>query len=241
MNILIIDDEEISSSYLEELVKEHFNGLNIELNVFIANKLKTANPLAKNNENIPDIIFIDIEMPEKNGILLGAEIKEFYKNNEKKPLLIYATAHSEYGYEAFENDAITYILKPFTQQKISNSLQKAFSILNITEQFILVKYNGINIKIDLENIIYFESELKYTNLVTKEKTIIIDDTIQSLEDKYPDFLRIHRSYLVNKKYIYKFFKRENSWFVSLKNGQTLPISRRQWQEIQGKLELKNFL
>ena len=78
--------------------------------------------------------------------------------------------------------------------------------------------------------------MKYTTVVTEKKEYLINKTLLSLEERYSNFVKIHRAYLVNISYIQKFYKKDNHWFLSIKNHeQHLPVSRRQKQEIEKKI------
>ena len=81
--------------------------------------------------------------------------------------------------------------------------------------------------------------MKYITIITAVKEFLINETLLNLEKKYNNFIKIHRSYLVNPNYISRFYKKYSSWFVILKNhNEHLPISRRQKAEIQSKIDYK---
>jgi DNA-binding LytR/AlgR family response regulator len=242
--ILILDDEILAASYLEELIES------VQLkNSFFSNfECITSNTLNdffdKLKSNLPEIIFLDIEMPKKNGLEIAKEIRENYEIYGYKdfqfPIIIFSTAFDNYGYQAFSVDAFDYILKPIDLDKLSyvfSKIEAQFS--NHLKQFsdyIKVPHSGIEIDLPIKDVLYFKSDMKYTTVVTEKKEYLISKTLLSLEEKYSNFIKIHRAYLVNPLFIQKFYKKDNHWFLSLRNHDNhLPVSRRQKLEIEKKI------
>lgn len=242
-SFLMLDDEELALSYgqevLEDVIKKNkfFNHYKVRTTTSQQNFfdiLKTYKPA---------VIFLDIEMPGKNGIEIANEIKTNAASlgyPESLPLIIFSTAYDQYGYKAFQVGAINYLLKPFCEDNIQDlldNLEKTHSShLRLQEETIKVPASGIDIELPIKEVLYFKADMKYIAVQTDKKEFLINDTLLNLEDKYPHFVKIHRAYLVNPLYINKFFRKENHWFLSLKNhSEHLPVSRRQRQEIEGKL------
>ena len=242
-SFLILDDEELALSYgqevLEDVIKKHkfFNHYKVRA---------TTNQsifFGIIKEHKPAIIFLDIEMPGKNGIEIANEIKMNASTlgyPDSLPLIIFSTAYDQYGYKAFQVGAINYLLKPFSEDNIIellDSLEKTHaSHLKIDEETIRVPASGIDIDLPIKEVLYFKADMKYIAVQTDKKEFLINDTLLNLEIKYPNFVKIHRAYLVNPLYINKFFRKDNHWLLSLKNHSAhLPVSRRQRQEIEGKL------
>ena len=242
-SFLILDDEDLALSYSQEILEE-----TIKNNKFFNHyKVRTTN-----NQDIfwniikeqrPAIIFLDIEMPGKNGIEIANDLKNKAASlgyPESLPLIIFSTAYDQYGYKAFQVGAINYLLKPFSDENIIDlldSLEKNYSThLKIDEETIKVPASGIDIDLPIKEVLYFKADMKYIVVQTDKKEFLINDTLLNLEEKYPNFVKIHRAYLVNPLYINKFFRKDNHWLLSLKNhSEPLPVSRRQKQEIEGKL------
>lgn len=230
-SFLLLDDEELALSYgqevLEDVIKNHkfFNHYKVR---------------ATTNQSIffeiikeykPAIIFLDIEMPGKNGIEIANEIKMNASTlgyPDSLPLIIFSTAYDQYGYKAFQVGAINYLLKPFSEDNVIellDSLEKTHAThLKIDEETIRVPASGIDIDLPIKEVLYFKADMKYIAVQTDKKEFLINDTLLNLEIKYPNFVKIHRAYLVNPLYINKFFRKDNHWLLSLKNHSAhLPV------------------
>jgi two-component system response regulator AlgR len=247
--ILILDDEYLASSYLEETIEE----VQKKLFFFSNFKIKTSNNyqdfMTKLKLFLPKIVFLDIQMPGKNGLEIAIEIRNNYQKigyeNESLPLIIFSTAYYNYAYNAFSVDAIDYILKPANEERIEHVLKKIESqhanIFKEFIEFIKVPSAGIEIDLPLKEVLFFKADMKYTTVVSTKKEFLINKTLLSLEEKFSSFIKIHRAYLVNPAYVQKFYKKDNHWFLSLKNYEEhLPVSRRQKQEIEKKLNYSDI-
>ena len=243
-SILILDDEELAASYLEELIQEVKLKNSFFSNFDIISTTNYQEFLNKIKTNLPEIVFLDIEMPIKNGLDIAKEIRENYLSigytDFQFPIIIFSTAFDNYGYKAFSVDAFDYVLKPINDEKLTYVFSKiesqfANKLKHIIE-IIKVPSSGIEIDLQLKDVLYFKSDMKYTTVVTEKKEYLINKTLLSLEERYSNFVKIHRAYLVNISYIQKFYKKDNHWFLSIKNHeQHLPVSRRQKQEIEKKI------
>lgn len=248
--ILILDDEYLASSYMEELINEVK-----EKNSFFSNfDTYTTNTISdffdKVKRYVPEIIFLDIEMPKKNGLDIAKEIRLNYESfgysDFQFPIIVFSTAFDNYGYQAFSVDAFDYILKPVDIEKLIHVFSKIetqhFSKLKHFIDIIKVPQAGIEIDLPVKEVLYFKSDMKYTTVVTEKREYLINKTLLLLEEKYSNFVKIHRAYLVNPLYIQKFYKKQNHWFLSLKNHEPhLPVSRRQKQEIENKINKIGFM
>jgi two-component system response regulator AlgR len=249
-NILILDDEILALSYLkdtiEDVIKEipSFSSYTVQAT---SNQNEFWNLL---ENNLPQIVFLDIQMPKKSGLVIAKEIRDsaikLGYSSEQLPLIIFTTAHENYGYQAFKVDAIDYILKPIDEEKIENILKKIIKsqefLLKPFDETITVHSSGIDIDIPLHEVLYFKADMKYIAVVTSKKEFLINDTLLNLEIKYPNFVKTHRAYLINPNYIFRFYKKENSLFLTLKGHDIhLPVSRRQKLEIEKKIDYKIML
>lgn len=246
-NILIVDDERLAINYL----KDNLENLIYSSEFIFLNDAKIIthqNPneaLLLVEQEKPAIIFLDIQMPYKTGIELAEEIqskKEQFGYNPKSrlPAIVFTTAYPDYGYQAFQVQAFDYLLKPVDSEKLKVTLSKIQMHLKeefeeIFKQYITINEQGINQQVPLDDVIYFKAEEKYVLVKTEKKEFLISDSLLNLERQFSHFLKIHRAYLVNSKYIVKFLKRDSSTVVFLKNQEYLPVSRRQKQELQTKL------
>lgn len=195
MKCLIVDDEAIARKILEEFVRKT-NDLEL------AGTCKDANEASEilRNDKI-DLILLDIEMPGLSGL-------DLLKTMNEKPAIILVTSKDKYAAEAFEYDVIDYIVKPPTYVRFLKAVNKVSEALkgNIavsSDNFIFAKVDSRLIKIDTSYINYIEANGDYVNISTIEKNITVYSTMKALEDKIKNnnFVRVHRSYIVNIKNI----------------------------------------
>ncbi|MBP1840933.1 LytR/AlgR family response regulator transcription factor [Formosa algae] len=186
---LIIDDEELARALLESYVKKlDF----LELHGSYESPLDAMVTL---KEQAIDVIFLDIQMPDLKGT-------DFAKMIPAETKVIFTTAYSDYAIQGFELDALDYLLKPITFERFL----KAVSKLKVTHtevsktEYITIKSGYDLHKIKLEDIDYIESDSEYVVFYLNGRKIMSYQTLKSLEKTLPTsmFLRVHRSYIVNK-------------------------------------------
>lgn len=184
-------------------------------------------------EQVPDILFLDIQMPGKNGMEIAEELRKRHKDT----ILIFVTALAEYVYEAFDVGAFHYLVKPFGDEKLREVLERALqqyerqqeiAVLRQAgiagERAILVKRGGISTKVLLEDIIYAEVFNRKVMLHTTGGEIEYYGKLKELSEQAGEnFYRTHRAYLVNLKYV----ERYNATTVWLEQG-TVPVSKKQF-------------
>jgi DNA-binding LytR/AlgR family response regulator len=194
MNCLIVDDNEVARMAMKQLVSQvQWLNLMAECNSAIEafNFLKT--------ENI-QLLFLDIEMPGMTGIELTKQL------GNKRPLIIFTTAKTDYAVEAFELNVVDYLVKPVSIPRFFQAVEKAKETLESNkqevkieaQQFVFVKDNGILKKLNVEDILYLEAMGDYVKVHTPQKFHVLHSTLKSIEEKLPpaQFLRVHRSYIV---------------------------------------------
>lgn len=201
INCIIIDDEPLAVKLLENHISK-IDSLKLVAtakNAIEAYQILQTKPV--------DLMFLDIEMHDLNGI-------EFLKSLHQKPKTIFTTAYREFAIEGFELEAVDYILKPITFERFFKSVDRVLRNLpsnEQTEDFIIVKTDGLNRKIILSDILYFESQGNDVRIILQNEGKIITknkmiDLEVSLSDK--GFIRIHRSFLINSKYVTAFNNNE---------------------------------
>ncbi|MEM0578072.1 LytR/AlgR family response regulator transcription factor [Flavobacterium polysaccharolyticum] len=197
VSCIIVDDE----PYALELI------LNYVLKTpFLELKGKCSNAFdvleILNNEKI-DLIFLDIQMPELTGI-------ELSKTVSKDTRIIFTTAFSEYALDGFKADALDYLVKPFNFEEFYNASLKAKEWFGLKRQsvsdktadknFIFVKSEYKQLKIKLDDVLYFEGLKDYIKiwLINQSKAILTLMSLKSLEEELPEskFIRVHRSFIV---------------------------------------------
>lgn len=194
INCLIIDDEPLAQDILERYVNEHEQ----------LNLIKKCSTVLEAFEvlHIHDIglIFLDIKLPSISGI-------DFIKTLKDPPAVIFTTAYSEYAVQSYELDAIDYLLKPITLERFNRSMEKFFRQQPIIEQadknYTYFKTSGKLLKVEHNELYYAQSVKDYILLHTLKGSIITYMTMKYLEELLPSdqFLRVHRSYLVNLNYL----------------------------------------
>lgn len=229
---LIIDDEPLAIKVIASHVAK-VPGL--ELVDTCLNAVEALDVLIKNPI---DIVFLDVEMPEISGINL-------LKSMKTAPAIIFTTAYRDFALEAYELDAIDYLLKPISFERFFKSISKYYqwkgsNQLEVRggkneqreEPFIYVRSDRKVIKIFLENILYIESMKDYVKIHTHDGIIITKEKISMLEEKLPEdhFIRTHRSFLVALKAIRAF----TTETIEIKNHE-IPIGRTYKSSVLGHL------
>jgi two-component system, LytTR family, response regulator len=220
-NCIIVDDDEIDRLTVLSFAKK-FPALHVT-GVF-SNAVDALKILEK--EKI-DILFLDIDMPTLSGI-------DFRKKAINVPVCIYITAHPEFAVESFELDTLDYIIKPVKLDRFTQTVNRIIEYMELKQKAILfessvgddiiyIKEGHNQTKVKLHNILYLEGLKDYTKIVTTEKKHFVLTSIGNLlkENHFHNFIRIHRSFAVQKIYVEK--KHANE--LLLNNGILLPIGR----------------
>lgn len=146
-----------------------------------------------------DILFLDIELPELNGL-------DFLQTIENPPLIIVTTAYPNFAVAAFEMAVLDYLVKPFSYVRFIKAVNRGrHKLSNNFEEFIFVYANKTTHKLKVSSILYIKSELDYVSIVTEKEQLLVLDSLNNWENKMKlhAFVRIHRSYIVNKKRVDK--------------------------------------
>lgn len=200
---IIVDDEEFARQLIETHLKQ-IDGFEV---IASCGSAMEAHKVLLNREI--DLMFLDIEMPGLKGT-------DFLRNIIVKPKVIFTTAYRDYALEGFELNAIDYLLKPIVFTRFFQAIEKFLQVVNKPikmslsiedNDYIYVKNNKKNIKVNLQEINYIESIKDYIKIHMLRDTITIKHSLSAFEDKLDKrFLRIHRSYIVNTHKITAFTK-----------------------------------
>jgi two-component system response regulator AlgR len=237
MNYLIVDDEPLARKRLIQLL----NNQNSKIMTFEAKNGKKALEIL-NKEEITTI-FLDIRMPIMDGLEAA---KHIYKL-AKPPAIIFTTAYSEFALDAFDLNAIAYLLKPISQDKLNATLQKAVQLNAIQLQSLknepairshLSSKIGAKLQlISIKEVSHFFCEDKYVMAVSGQNSYVIEETIKELEAEFENqFLRVHRSAIVNKAMITGLIKKDDKQFVTLQNEAEVEVSRRKLPSVRKQLK-----
>lgn len=214
-NCLIVDDEHLAMDLLENYIhrKEGYRVIGK-----IANPAKVAEII---QTTAIDLIFLDIHMPQMNGITM-------YKQLPFQPPIIFTTAYTDHAIAAFELDAIDYLVKPYSFERFEKAIEKYSRLLRNptekTEPFLQIKKEGTWYNVKHSQIMYIEGWKEYVRIHcynNEQYTVLM--SMSSLEEKLPQtqFIRVHKSYIASISAIIGFNKEE----VVMINQAKLPISR----------------
>lgn len=240
MKAIIIDDEPLARSIVKEYLQSYPA---IEI-------LQECNDgfegLKAIQQHQPDLIFLDIQMPKINGF-------EMLELAENPPQIIFTTAFEEFAIKAFETHAVDYLLKPFGKERFDKAMQKLLNKKNSPQQTqsvlesaaqspvqsnrIVVKDGGKIKIIPIANVQYLEAADDYVKIYTSDFSFLKKKTMQYFEQLLQsNFIRIHRSYIVNSQLITRIDPYEkDSHLAVLTTGAKLPVSK------AGYIKLKEVL
>lgn len=234
IKVIIIDDEPLARAVVAEFLQDQPQF------TVVAECSDGFAGFKAIQELTPDLIFLDVQMPKINGF-------EMLELLEHKPDIIFTTAFDEYAIQAFEKNAIDYLLKPFSKERFGKAIQKwtawhkakgiqqeqASSVFSLPEQPVqkerVVVKNGAAIKIiPVQDIEYLESADDFVKIHTRDGAFLKNKTMGYFEQTLNpnEFVRTHRSYLVSVTQITRLDPYEKDSFVAiLKNGKKIPVSR----------------
>lgn len=238
---IIIDDEAHARTALRGIIDENLEGVTI---LGEAKNLPEGVKLIKKHQ--PDVVLLDIEMPEFSGL----EILDFFNENEINFKIIFVTAYNQYALNAFQLSAIDYIVKPVQLEDIKRAFKKVdpFPTKNVkvlksilsdsTEKKIILNVNGAQELIEINDILYIKADGSYSDVVLKNKKVCVTKRIaefEKLKDIGP-FMRIHRSQIINTNHIKKISKADGG-SVFMTDGEELSISKEKREELDQLLKL----
>ena len=217
MDVAIVDDDKDSRNYLEGLLKS-FNYFDITVTQF-DNGQTFIEGLGKSKFSL---IFLDIEMPEINGISLAKEIHSI----DAKTLIIFVINHSSYISEAIRNYAFQYLVKPVKNEELTIELTRAHKELSRRNQKIEINVRERKIIVNVSDIEYIESRNKKVVITMRDKTVF--ESKGKLSDyskllSYHNFSSCHKSYLINLEYV----KEIGHESITMAGGRYIPVSRSQ--------------
>ena len=233
MNAVIVDDEAAVRNTIKSLLNENFPDINI---------LATAGSIQEGYETIinnkPDLIFLDIELPDGTGFDL---LKKFSQILFK---IIFVTGHHEYALDAIKVSALDYVLKPIDTDELCRAVEKAREVINQQEQRLKLQALSENLQgkkvlkriilrtsdhlqiVSVSDIVRAEADSNYTSFTLSDgKHILVSRTIKEFESLLSGsgLIRVHQSHLVNINYIDRFIKKDGG-YLQLKDSTRVPVS-----------------
>ena len=238
MKILVVDDEKLARARMRELIEKEGEHL------IVGEAMNGNEAIEKTMELKPECLLMDIRMPVMDGLEAAMHLQSM----EIPPAVIFTTAYDQHALEAFEVNAIDYLLKPIRKDRLSAALQKAKQVStkqlrevskaqneSSSRSHISVHMRGQITLIPVQDIVYFMADNKYVTVRTTSEQHLIEDSLVSLEEEFSErFLRIHRNALVAVDYIRGIEKQPSGrWRVLLREiDDKLDVSRRHTHEVR---------
>jgi two-component system LytT family response regulator len=228
---IIIDDERLARKELADMLKNYDT---IEI-IAEADNPKEAIKLIDKEK--PDLIFLDINMPEMDGF-------ELLKNIEHEPKVIFVTAYDEYAIKAIKTNALDYIVKPVEKETLSAAIEKMTEIFDNEEkpQHQLAESDIVFLKdgekcwlVEVKDIRFFESTGNYVKVFFKDFKPLILRSLNNLEKRLPEkaFFRANRKHIVNLKHVTQIQPWYNGgYLLEMSSGDKIEVSRRQASKLK---------
>ena len=218
-HIGICDDEKFTCAELEELLYECGKalGTKLEINVWYTGE-SLCNSLQKDVK--PDLLFLDIELVSTDGIQVGKYIRDVLDNSDI--MIVYISSKSSYAMSLFKVQPLDFLIKPLDKSEICQVLAKAIALNEKKNLFFECSSKGCRYKVYYKDIMYFYSQDKKINIVTKNEELEFNGKLKEVVQEVPhNFLQIHQSFLVNLDFVSKCTYEE----MEMKNGAILSISQ----------------
>ena len=238
LQVLVVDDEPLARSRLRTLLGD-CTAPAARVGGEAANATQAMELLQRQPF---DAVLLDIRMPGADGLALAQALRTL----AQPPAVIFVTAHAEHAVEAFELEAADYLTKPVRLERLQTALQKVersgIALRGLQPEppvdVLVIQDRGRAERVPLSEVLYFKAELKYVTVRTAARSYILDASLSELEDKYPQFMRVHRNALVARNALRALEKHDDPhegevWAVRL-NGidELLAVSRRQLSAVR---------
>ena len=244
LKILVVDDEPLARDRLRVLLSDIADQLPTEVVGTAGNGLEA---LAVLREQVADVVLADIRMPGMDGIELAGHLGGL----EMPPRVIFTTAYDNYAVQAFDLNAVDYLLKPVRAQRLLTALQKVMTAAVTVDPDVILEVGrelrgsgrthlscherGRLLLVPVSDVLYFKADLKYVTARTVDREYLLDETLTHLESEFAErFIRLHRAVLVARPALSGFEKAADDdaeaygWALLREVPEKLPVSRRQW-------------
>lgn len=229
MKAIICDDEESTCSDLEELLLKYAKEKSVSLVTEVFYSGDTLVEYLKRETT--NILFLDIELPGKDGVEVGKYIRDVLE--DENIFLVYISSKEHYALQLFQNRPFDFLVKPIDQMKIYHVLDNIYRISGKSSKGFEFQNQNNRCRIAYTDILYFQSVGRKINIIMKKEVKSFYGKLNEIEERIPKdvFLRIHKSYLVNKSYVKEF---TYEW-VKMLNGDVLNISKINRADVRRKI------
>lgn len=241
LRLLVVDDEAPARRRLCEVLEDCSHQLPLQV---VGESDNGVDALETAQRERLDALLLDIRMPGMDGI----EVAQHLQKLHRPPAVIFTTAYDNYACQAFEVNAVDYLMKPVRAERLVAALGKARNLTQTTldalrqahpkaRTHLSLSEKGKLRLVPVEDILYLKAELKYVTVKTIEREYLLEESLVKLESEFGDrFLRIHRNCLVGKDLVEQVGKlagNEDGHFVRLRGlEEALPVSRRQYSQLR---------
>jgi two-component system, LytTR family, response regulator AlgR len=241
--IVIVDDEQPARARMRELLGDCAGEFPHVVAGEAANGIEGLELLGRNPA---DLALVDIHMPGMSGIEFARHLQVL----EHPPAVIFVTAHDQYAVQAFELNAVDYLLKPVRAARLLAALKKSSGTARLDREvldridpnprrYFSVAERGRVTLVPVADVVFLKAELKYVTIRTRDAEFLIEDSLSQIEKEFSGlFVRIHRNCLVSRARIRGLERGPHEegdagWSVSLEDcSERLPVSRRQWAALK---------
>lgn len=243
LRVLIVDDEPPARERLRSMLVE-FGELEV-----VGDAGNGEQALNQVDKLVPDIVLLDVRMPGIDGIEVARQLATL----DEPPAVIFTTAFDEYALEAFESQAVAYLLKPIRAEKLKAALAKAGrltrpqlqQVASATREPAHRSHIGVRGRdglklIPVDEVLCFNADQKYTTVRHLKGEDLIEDSLKTLEEEFAaNFVRIHRNALVNTKYLERIARdADGQHFVHLRGmAEPLEVSRRMAGDLKDRFRI----
>jgi two-component system response regulator AlgR len=247
LRVFLIDDEAPALNRMRELLAD----LQAELpNVVVGEAANGHEGLVRLASRPADVALVDVQMPQMSGMEFARHLTAL----DSPPAVIFVTAHDQHALEAFEVNALDYLLKPVRAARLAGALARAAAggavrrealerADHAPRRYLSVAERGRITLVPVADILYLRAELKYVTVRTREREHLLEESLTALEQEFGDaFVRVHRSCLVARRAL-RGVERvtdedgEGAGWAVVVDGipEKLPVSRRQWPSVKALL------
>jgi two-component system LytT family response regulator len=245
LKAIIVDDEPNSREMLAEMLKRSFNS-KVEVAALCKNVAEGVEAIHSQN---PDVVFLDIEMPNESGFELIKKVSNY------RFLTVFVTAYSEHAIKAFKVNALDYLLKPVQRTDLEETIEKLINTMRqgvvLEQQQLLQKLIALStnrkpkiglpssrgmIFIEVEEIIRCEADDNYTIVVMSRQKHIVSKTLKDVEEalRAYNFIRVHKSHLINLGKVERYQKHDGGVII-LEDDSRIPVGRHNKEELERRL------